>query len=171
MKAWLDDFGLHSQSEQGLLDSLEKFFRICRERRLKISAKKSVLFSLRIKRCGRLIDKDGVQCDPSHLSGLKDAQMQQTAAELSQFIYRLEWMSGSILGYATRMAPLKKVLEEAYERPENAQQSLSRIYDSFSCPGGPYTLMLFRLARTAALCREAVSYGSKQGVVTLHRCI
>ena len=44
MKALLDDFILYTKTEYQLLDSLKAFFRICRERRLKISSRKSVLW-------------------------------------------------------------------------------------------------------------------------------
>lgn len=116
LKAWPDEFILHAKTEKELLDSLEIFFEVCTQRRLKISAKKSVLFSKVIRWCGRFIYKDGVTCDPSRLLGLKNTRMPETSAELSQFVYCLQWMSGSIPDFATRIAPLREVLEEAYNR-------------------------------------------------------
>jgi hypothetical protein len=69
LKAWLDDFLLHHHSESGLLDTLASF-QICRDRRLKISARKSVLFTNQVRWCGRVIDAEGVRFDPKQLSGI-----------------------------------------------------------------------------------------------------
>ncbi len=63
-KAWFDYFFLHNKTEEGIIDVLEKFFEICEARDLKISAIKSVLCTLAVRWCGRIIDRDGVRCDP-----------------------------------------------------------------------------------------------------------
>ncbi len=44
-KAWTDNFLLRHSDEAGLLEVLRKFFAICRERRLKLSAKRFYSFS------------------------------------------------------------------------------------------------------------------------------
>lgn len=49
MKAWLDDFNLHTQSEAELLRCLRRFFEICKERNLFLSARKCKFFAREIK--------------------------------------------------------------------------------------------------------------------------
>lgn len=52
MKAWLDDFNLHAAREDHLLRLLDKFFTICAERNLFLSARKCQFFAREIKWCG-----------------------------------------------------------------------------------------------------------------------
>ena len=44
MKAWLDDFNLHATNEEQLLLILERFFEICENYGLFLSAKKCIFF-------------------------------------------------------------------------------------------------------------------------------
>ena len=69
--AWLDDFVLHTKSPDELLDVLQRFFQICKERNLVISLPKTTFFSKRIRWCGRIIDSDGVKMDPTNYEGIK----------------------------------------------------------------------------------------------------
>lgn len=114
LKAWLDDFMLHNETEEGLLDALDKFFMVCLNRKLKISARKTHLFLLVVRWCGRIIDGNGVQFDPRNLSGLQEIHLPRTAGELCEYVHCLQWMSNGIPDFANRVAPLKQVLEEAY---------------------------------------------------------
>ena len=116
VKAWLDDFALHHANEEGLLQGLEKFLSICRKHGLKVSARKSILFSKTLHWCGRIISASGIQFDPRRLSGLKDAQTPQTAGELSQYVYCIQWMSQAVPDFAARIQPLRDILEAAYSK-------------------------------------------------------
>jgi len=86
LKAWLDDFLLHAQTEREVISTLREFFRICREHRLKVSARKSTLFSHSIHWCGRIPSAKGVQFDPQNLSGIINGDIPITARELSQYV-------------------------------------------------------------------------------------
>ena len=116
MKSWLDDFNLHAKSEDELLDSLKKFFSICSERGLFLSALKCCFFARQVRWCGRIISEKGVRLDPAKIEGLKDWKMPVNAGELCQFIHCMRWMSIGIPAFAERIAPLSDVLEEAYAR-------------------------------------------------------
>lgn len=54
VKAWLDDFNLHAESEDLLLSHLTKFFSICRKYNLFLSATKCKFFAKEIKWCGHM---------------------------------------------------------------------------------------------------------------------
>lgn len=111
---WLDDALIHAPTELELLNVLERFLIICRERNLKVSAKKSTLFNAKIRWCGRVISKDGTTCDPRRLEGLKECHPPEKAHELSQFIHCVQWMSRYIPDFPGRVAPLRDILEKAY---------------------------------------------------------
>ena len=116
LKAWLDDFILHARDCEELLHVLDRFFTICAEKRLKVSAKKSTLFAASVKWCGRIIDKNGMRMDPRHIEGISTMENPQTAEELSQFVHCAQWMGHNIPDFAARVQPLRNILELAYEK-------------------------------------------------------
>lgn len=115
LKAWLDDFNLHGESENELLDYLEEFILTCKKYGLFLSAKKCTFFAKEIKWCGRIIDSSGFRMDPRNAEGLKNMHSPVTADELCQFVHCCRWMAGSIPDFARRTAPLVAILEEAYK--------------------------------------------------------
>ena len=128
LKAWLDDFNLHTKSEAHLLSLLDRFFTICSKHGLFLSAIKSVFFPRHIKWCGRVISADGYKLDPARLSGLQQMAMPQTADELGQFIYCCRWMSNAIPDFARRVAPLNEVLEAAFNRSgKRTKRSIKKL--------------------------------------------
>lgn len=84
MKAWLDGFTLHARDENQPLELLDRFFTICQDHNLFLSARRSVLFSRTIRWCGRIIDQHGYQMDPSRISALQNMNEPETAAELPE---------------------------------------------------------------------------------------
>ncbi len=65
--AWIDDFAVRARTEAQLLDVLERFLAICKDRNLIVSIIKSVFFATSIKWCGRILDAQGIKMDPSNL--------------------------------------------------------------------------------------------------------
>ena len=129
MKAWLDDFNLFCGNEEHLLLLLERFFVICCQHGLLLSAKKSVLFARELRWCGRIIDARGYKMDPSNVEGLHNMDLPRNAAELAQFVYCCRWMAISIPNFSVTVAPLVDVLEEAYSK---AGRRTSRSIKKFS---------------------------------------
>ena len=95
-KAWLDDFGLHAASEHVLLDVLEHFFQICRDKGLFLSAKKCKFFQKSMKWCGRLISGEGYTMEASRIKSLQAMQPPAFVDELSTFIHGCRWMALSL---------------------------------------------------------------------------
>lgn len=123
LKAWLDDFMLHAQTEEQLLHRLEEVISICDEHNLFLSAKKSILFDTSIHWCGRIINKDGYKMDPTNAEGIRTMIPPIAAEELSQFIHCCRWMSTAIPDFAKRSAPLVDVLERAYRKAERRKRN------------------------------------------------
>jgi hypothetical protein len=63
IKVWFDCL-LHTKTKDGLLATLNFFFKQCREHGLKLHASRCVLFASTVRYCGRLVTKDGVRFDP-----------------------------------------------------------------------------------------------------------
>ena len=127
LKAWLDDFNLHANKEEELLQVLQRFFEICEPKNSRLSVIKSVPFSLEIGRCGRIISKDGYKMDPRRLQGLKNISEPTTADELAEFVYCARWMSNSIPSLAERSAPLVDILEQAFKKSgKRTKQSIKK---------------------------------------------
>ena len=70
MNAWLDDFNLHAGSEEDLLLLLGRFFQICKQYVLFLSARKCIFFSEKLRWCGRIIKGNSHTLDPSSIQGL-----------------------------------------------------------------------------------------------------
>ena len=87
LKAWIDDFNVHGRDEGHLLSLLERFFAICQESNLFLSATKCVFFTQSVRWCGRIINADGYRMDPANVAGLRDMSLPRTAEELAQFVY------------------------------------------------------------------------------------
>ena len=117
-KGWLDDFNLHVTAETELLQLLERVFSICREKRLPISTRKSVLFATQIKWCGRIVSEDVYTMDPAKIEGLRNMTKPDTAAELAQFLYCCRWLSLTIPEFNKRAAALTDTPEQAYTKGE-----------------------------------------------------
>ena len=116
MKAWLDDFNLFAKTENHLLQLLERFFAICKEKRLFLSAKKCEFFSSQIKWCGRIFSAKGYTMDPTNSESLRNMSEPKTADELCQFVHCCRWMSVVIPNFVQRVAPLVELLEAAYKK-------------------------------------------------------
>lgn len=83
---WIDDFLIHAESEQELLDSLQKFFTDCEEFGLKIHAQKTELYQTSAKLCGRFIASDGVKFVPRHFNALVKMNKPVSGDELQQLL-------------------------------------------------------------------------------------
>ena len=137
MKAWLDDFNLHAADESTLLDKLSRFFEICGEKRLYLSARKCRLFCKELKWCGRIITGEGYRLDPVKLSGLQDLHTPRSADELSQFVHCSRWMASAIPDLARRIKPLNDILEDAYTRVGRRTKRAIRKISISSLSWGP----------------------------------
>jgi len=113
MLAWLDDILGYAETEDGLLEVLEKVLDWCARFGLKLHAKKCTFFPTEVKWFGRIISADGVRHCPERVQGLVDMKQPRTAGELQQFVCAANWMRQSIPDYSRISDALYKVLERA----------------------------------------------------------
>jgi hypothetical protein len=130
IKVWLDDFLLHTKTEDDLLAT--SFFKQRQEHGFKLHASKCVLFATTVRYCGRLIAKDGVRFDPNNMEALRTMQQPQNGADLVQYVAAVNWMRSAIPNYSKRVAPLQaaiaKVLEGKIRRTEKAAAAVSLLH-------------------------------------------
>lgn len=128
LHAYLDDFSLHSKTEEGILETTEEFFSICKEHNLFLSARKCKFFQKSLKWFGRVISKDGYTLEQYRLSGLQDIKEPETGAALAQFIYCTRWMSNCLPNFSRVSQPLIDILEEAFKKSgKRTKRSIKNI--------------------------------------------
>eukprot|EP00644_Phytophthora_capsici_P009367 jgi/Phyca11/107452/e_gw1.13.948.1 len=81
-RSLLDDLLLLVRSAAEYITNLRMFLGVVRARRLKLNAKKCVLFDTRVVWCGKVIDGEGVQYSPERLETLTGMALPPTAAAL-----------------------------------------------------------------------------------------
>ena len=113
---WIDDFLLHATTENELLDSIELFLQICQRINLKVHAEKTSFFCKEVTFCGRVISPSGIAHHPRHFESLLQMKRPTLASELQQLLCATNWMRTSIPAYAETIAPLHKLLEDAYKQ-------------------------------------------------------
>ena len=71
---WVDDILTHASTPGRLLSSLEHIFRCCRDRKIRLSARKCHLYLEEVTWCGRTISSRGIGFDPAYIQGIKDLE-------------------------------------------------------------------------------------------------
>ena len=96
---WFDEVFGFAKTESVLLEVLEKIFAICREYNVKLIAKKCKLFDTKMKWCGHIYTKDGVNHDPEKFEALDHAGIPQAAGDLQQALCAMNWMCSHLPHY------------------------------------------------------------------------
>jgi hypothetical protein len=84
--SWLDGLLLHCRDVDGLLRVQETFLNGWAARGVKLGAARMDHCSQEVRRCGRMVSKDGVWLDPSSVSALAAMQPPVTGADLQQHV-------------------------------------------------------------------------------------
>jgi hypothetical protein len=84
--SWLDGLLLHCRDADDLHGVLETFLNGCAACGVKLGAARMDLCSQEVRRCGRVVSKDGVWLDPTSVSALAPIQLPVTRADLQQFV-------------------------------------------------------------------------------------
>lgn len=88
LKAWIDDFTLHSKEKEEILNILERFIVICRKHSFGTSARKTVFYTKSAKRCGQVLGNEGYQLDPQNIEAIKRMKDLINASELCKLVHR-----------------------------------------------------------------------------------
>jgi hypothetical protein len=84
--SWLVDLLLHLRDVDGLHGVQDTFLNGWAARGVKFGAARMDHCSQEVRRCGRMVSKDGVWLDPSSVPALVAMQPPVTGADLQQFV-------------------------------------------------------------------------------------
>lgn len=104
-----------------------------------------------VRRCGRIIDDRGVHYNSRNLSGLQAINLSSTAAELFEYLLRLQWMSVGIPDFISHTTPLKEELEESYEKSGRRTRKLIQRIPLASFSWGTTHEGIFRTCKTICM--------------------
>jgi hypothetical protein len=104
-KIWLNDFLVHTTTEDTLLATLTFFFKQCQNNRLKLHASKCVLFATMVRYCGKKVTKDVVRFNSKSIKALYTTREPQNGTDLGQYVAAVRWI-GSTCYALLRMRPL-----------------------------------------------------------------
>jgi len=125
---WIDDFLMHSSTEENHVVNLGEFFALCAKHGLKLHPGKLILFALSVHFCGRIFDSKGVRFDPRNLKALQDMKYPTTGGELQQFMCATNWMRMGIPNYAATISSLHTLMEEIYKAVgKRTKKAVSKI--------------------------------------------
>jgi hypothetical protein len=113
---WIDDVITHCQEWPKFLEQWRFLLTLARDRRLKFSPKKTTFYDSEILFCGKIYDGKGYRYQPADMETITKLRKPSKVQELHQFLHALNWIRSSIPQYATAVAPLKVVLEKAYNQ-------------------------------------------------------
>jgi len=116
---WLDDFILHCETLDELVELWSKFFVICQQYNVKLSIKKTHLAKNEIDFTGHTLDKDGYEFNPRNYETVGTMTVPKDGRQLQQFVSCTNWMREAIPLYATTIAPLNQILQKIYEKKRN----------------------------------------------------
>ena len=105
----MDDSLLNSNTEDGLLDVMRRFFT-----RMRLFGLYLKLTKCHVKKeitwLGHRISADGVAVDPDKVKYLEAIRDPQNAAELQQYLAMLLWLKGRLPGYNAVTKPMQDAL-------------------------------------------------------------
>ena len=111
-----------------LLSLLNEIFILCREFNLKLSASKCRVFMAEALWCGNVYSSKGISVDPKRIQALQNFSLPKNAGELMQFVCAATWLSSSIPDFASKIAPLRQLLEQCLaSAPTRSKKYASRL--------------------------------------------
>ncbi|KAE9042606.1 hypothetical protein PR002_g3826 [Phytophthora rubi] len=124
---WIDDLLLFAKTPEEYLAKLREFFAVLRARRLKLNAKKCLLFSKQVTWCGKVVDGEGIRHSPERLEALVNLPLPPTAAALQQFLCAANWLRDSMVDYARTVHPLQAKLKDVMARRGRRKSQLAGV--------------------------------------------
>ena len=114
--SWLDDLLLYASCPEELLTAIESFLSLCLKHRLKLHPQKCILFTVKIKWCGRIITRQGIRFDPSATDALLSMEPPTNGAQLQQLLCAMQWVRTAIPKFSKVISELQEMMENAYQK-------------------------------------------------------
>ena len=108
--AFLDDCNVPGKDFAEEMERLEHVFEKLRQHQLKLNIGKCQLFKTRVKYCGHVIFKEGIETDSEKIEKITQWPVPQTAAQVREFL-RFAWYDRRFLKNFSQLAkPLNELL-------------------------------------------------------------
>lgn len=132
---WLDDFLLHSKSENSLLNDIGRFLAVCAQFGFKINAKKTSFFMKEAEYCGRILSKSGFKFDPRNTKTILNINLSSSVDQLQQLLCAANWMRTAIPDFSRITFALHQLKEASYKQAnfrKKATVSNISLHDKWS---------------------------------------
>ena len=120
---WIDDFCLHTNSLDELIDTWARFLNHMADHDIKLAPSKTHLYKRTVKFCGKILDGDGYHFDPSCMESLKHLELPTDAGQLNQLLCAMNWMRNVVPHYAELVDPLRQIMETIFAKRGNRRSN------------------------------------------------
>lgn len=103
----VDDVIIHANTMEELIIRIRKVFERCRERNLKLNAKKCQFGLTKMVVLGHVISAEGIRPDPAKTKAVREAPHPSTVSELRSFLGTCGYLAKFIPNYAKIVEPLR----------------------------------------------------------------
>lgn len=93
---WLDGCLLYNSSTVSLPSTLRLFLDYCSTYDWKLHPSMCVIYTTKVKLCGRIISFEGIGQDPKRVDGILDMHSLTTGVQLKQFVCAMQCLRSSI---------------------------------------------------------------------------
>ena len=138
--SFFDDVGVGASSFGEYMRILRLFFERCRERHVRLSAKKSAFGDREMKFLGRMVGEKEVRPDPERIRAIREMGAPSSKAELQSFIGLCQWFATFVPGFSSKASPLHAMLHRNAEFvwDDTKQKEFERLRDAV-VEAGPLT--------------------------------
>lgn len=110
--AYLDDIIIVSETMEEHLYWLEKVLKILKEANLTINPEKCKFCRSEVTYLGYVLNSEGLQVDPAKIAPVQNYPAPQTPRQVRRFIGMASWYRQFIPNFASRCAPISKLLRK-----------------------------------------------------------
>lgn len=112
---YLDNIIIVTETFEEHLEWVEKVLAILKEANLTINPEKSEFCCAEVKYLGFVVNRYGLQTDPDKVAPIRDYPAPRTVREVRKFVGMTSWYRNFIPNFATRVAPVNKLIRKKQE--------------------------------------------------------
>ena len=127
-QVWIDDLLVYSESIDQHVENVLAVLRALDAAGWKADPRKAVLWSDRVRWCGKVYSAAGTECDPARVKAVLEMEPPTTLGQLQQLLGALSWMRMHLPDYAKTVAPLQELLDKGLaDLPKRSRRYSDRV--------------------------------------------